>query len=67
MIASLEAPEGSPMMTAFMPYLLLDNDANGRFQALIAAALFKKEPVRQISSRHSSPWTVIALQAVPRS
>jgi hypothetical protein len=28
-----------------MPYLLLDKDANGRFQALIAAALFRKEPV----------------------
>jgi hypothetical protein len=46
MIASLEAPEGSPMMTAFMSSLLLDNDANGRFQALIAAAQFRKEPVR---------------------
>src|SRR5215469_7233018 len=41
MIASLEAPEGSPMMTAFMPYLLLDDDAHGRFQVLIAAALFR--------------------------
>src|SRR5246127_1309956 len=50
MIASLEAPEDSPMMTAFMSYLPLDNDANGRFQALIAAALFRKEPVRWISS-----------------
>jgi len=38
------------MMTAFMSYLLLDNDAKGRFEALIAAALFRKEPVRWISS-----------------
>jgi hypothetical protein len=34
------------MMTAFMSYLLLDNDANGTLQALIAAALSRKEPVR---------------------
>ena len=38
------------MMTAFMSYLLLDNDTSGRFQALIAAAVFRKEPVRWISS-----------------
>ena len=37
MIASLEAPEGSPMMTAFMSYPLL------------AAALFRKEPGRWLA------------------
>jgi len=30
------------MMTAFMSYLLLDNDAKGGFQALIAAACLEK-------------------------